>query len=403
MRRYFATIMLVIVICLSCNKNFEDNETVWPFDATIQTSNRPDDTTNVLSSKFIRLNNGLILEKIDTNYFLEEDMRYTLPELKRLSELSTDTYHPREESVSSFPTYWSGRVVPFSFDSSCSSSFQTHAYAAMNAIASECGVRFIAATTQTDKIVFHQATSGNNSPIGKSGGAQTINIQNYTDTGTIIHEILHSLGFYHEHSRNDRDDYLIICWSNIKIGKRHNFDKHSIGLCTTALDTASIMIYGSMTTDVNFVYNTSLPMLTDLNGGHIEWKNNLSPLDIQDLRNIYGPPYHKMSVTREILNDYYEYGTEIYEEEVTYTIHFYSDEAYTTPTSISNSRKVIIRETTTYCDVFQQIYSTYIDYVVTVPAGSSSYTVGTHHNYEYYAYGSPSHIDIVSYSIVNAH
>lgn len=403
MPRYLSKIVIVIVICLSCNKSFEDKETVWPINTTMQTSIKPDDTTNVSYGKFIRLNNGLILEKIDTNYFLEEDMRYTLPELKKVSELSTDSYHPREESVSSFPTYWSGRIVPFSFDSSCSNSFQTHAYAAMNTIASECGVRFIAATTQTDKIVFHQSTSGNDSPVGKSGGAQTINIQSYTNTGTIIHEILHSLGFYHEHSRTDRDDYITICWSNIKIGKRHNFDKHSIGLCSTALDTASIMIYGSKTDDVNFVYNTNLPMLTDLYGGDIEWKYSLSPIDIQDLRNIYGPPYHKMSVTRETLYEYYEYGTEIYEEEVTYTIHFYSDEACTTATSLSNSRNIIIRETTTYCDVYQQIYSTSIDYVVTVPAGSSSYTVGTHNNYEYYAYGSPSHIDIVSYSIVNSH
>ena len=33
----------------------------------------------------------------------------------------------------------------------------------------------------------------------------------------------------------------------------------------------------------------------------------------------------------------------------------------------------------------------------------SSYQVGCHNNYEYYAYGSPSHVDIENYYIVNSH
>jgi hypothetical protein len=36
--------------------------------------------------------------------------------------------------------------------------------------------------------------------------------------GTIIHELLHALGFYHQQSATERDDYVRINWNNIEPG-----------------------------------------------------------------------------------------------------------------------------------------------------------------------------------------
>lgn len=42
---------------------------------------------------------------------------------------------------------------------------------------------------------------------------------------SIIHEILHALGFWHEQSRPDRDNYVSIVWANIQAGTTNNFAK----------------------------------------------------------------------------------------------------------------------------------------------------------------------------------
>lgn len=39
--------------------------------------------------------------------------------------------------------------------------------------------------------------------------------------GTVVHEIMHSLGFFHEHTRPDRDKFIHIDWSNIERGNMH--------------------------------------------------------------------------------------------------------------------------------------------------------------------------------------
>lgn len=50
-------------------------------------------------------------------------------------------------------------------------------------------------------------------------GKQRLSIGNNCDRlGTVEHEFLHALGFWHEQSRADRDDYVDIVWDQIQPG-----------------------------------------------------------------------------------------------------------------------------------------------------------------------------------------
>lgn len=49
------------------------------------------------------------------------------------------------------------------------------------------------------------------------------------DYPTVIHELMHVIGFIHEHQRDDRDGFVNIVWENIINGKisieKQNKDK----------------------------------------------------------------------------------------------------------------------------------------------------------------------------------
>ena len=58
---------------------------------------------------------------------------------------------------------------------------------------------------------------------------------------------MHALGFYHEHMRSDRDQYLTIHLNNVMRGMTDNFEKNdpSKNRLLTRFDYDSIMIYSS--------------------------------------------------------------------------------------------------------------------------------------------------------------
>ncbi|XP_047682622.1 meprin A subunit beta [Prionailurus viverrinus] len=78
-------------------------------------------------------------------------------------------------------------------------------------------------------------------------GKQELSIgENCDRIATVQHEFLHALGFWHEQSRSDRDDYVMIMWDRILSGREHNFntydDQESDSL-NVPYDYTSVMHY----------------------------------------------------------------------------------------------------------------------------------------------------------------
>ncbi|KAL4239895.1 hypothetical protein ACF0H5_000695 [Mactra antiquata] len=125
---------------------------------------------------------------------------------------------------------WIGGHVPYVIDKTLSTnkSFLAEVKAAMDAIqssTSNCIHFFPKNSTNTDYINITTADSGCYSSIGRIGGVQLVNIGDGCDTkGIIIHELLHALGFWHEQSRTDRDNFVDIKYAHMILGTQSEFD-----------------------------------------------------------------------------------------------------------------------------------------------------------------------------------
>ncbi|XP_068567593.1 hatching enzyme 1.2-like [Cebidichthys violaceus] len=81
--------------------------------------------------------------------------------------------------------------------------------------------------------------------VGRQGSAQTVSLarSGCLYHGTVQHELLHALGFNHEQTRSDRDNYIRVEWANIIDGMSYNFNKIATLNQGTPYDYGSVMQY----------------------------------------------------------------------------------------------------------------------------------------------------------------
>lgn len=62
------------------------------------------------------------------------------------------------------------------------------------------------------------------SHVGRRGNGQTVSLsrQGCIYYGTVQHELLHTLGFNHEHSRSDRDQHIQVLLQNVVKGRQRD-------------------------------------------------------------------------------------------------------------------------------------------------------------------------------------
>ncbi len=181
---------------------------------------------------------------------------------------------------------WDNGIVPYTIDAGLTNTTRvTDAIAHWEA---NTPIQFVARTTETDYVTFITG-SGCSSSIGQIGGQQFVNLATGCSTGNTIHEIGHTLGLWHEQSRTDRDNHILIDWSNIQVGAEDNFytyvEKGSDGKNSGPYDIDSIMHYGSY----SFPIDPSLPTITELDGSIIVANRTaVTDTDICAINRFYG-------------------------------------------------------------------------------------------------------------------
>uniref|UniRef100_A0AAY4AL47 Metalloendopeptidase n=1 Tax=Denticeps clupeoides TaxID=299321 RepID=A0AAY4AL47_9TELE len=112
---------------------------------------------------------------------------------------------------------------------------------------------------------------------------------NCDNTAVVEHEFLHALGFWHEQSRYDRDEYVTITWENIEAGEEKNFEiktNTTNSTLGTPYDYNSVLHY-----DKNAFSNgngstiiTNQPEFQEVIGQ----RRDMSHLDVLELNHLYG-------------------------------------------------------------------------------------------------------------------
>ncbi len=125
-----------------------------------------------------------------------------------------DFFKRSPDKVAYTPDLWPGGVVPYEFDANVTAANRTAMEAAMVNWEDVAAVDFRPRAGDAN-FVHIQDDAGNRSHVGMRTGRQDIWIASWNSEFTMVHELGHTLGLWHEQSRWDRDSYVRIVAGNI--------------------------------------------------------------------------------------------------------------------------------------------------------------------------------------------
>lgn len=188
---------------------------------------------------------------------------------------------------------WPQGIIPYEINASKASDPEMMSLIreAMNAFHRWTCIRFVKRnpSIHTDYVLIG-GTDGCYSEVGRSGGQQIVSLgSGCSFRGIAIHELLHAVGFWHEHMRQDRDDYVDIIWDNIHRQYHSQFalvPQDEIRNLTP-FDYESVMLYGSTAFSKDGHSYTMVKKGTGDRLKEVHEKYGLSQQDIQRVNKLY--------------------------------------------------------------------------------------------------------------------
>jgi len=188
---------------------------------------------------------------------------------------------------------WRNRIIYYKLDGSLNSKARDRITIAINEFHAKTCIKFKKLTSGSKHHIRFFKGGGCYSYIGKV----KLRNKNYQDVsigrgcehkGIVIHELMHAIGFYHEQSRYDRDNYVRINFNNIRSGKENNFKKQSRKKVTglgLPYDYDGVMHYGAYA----FAKDRSIPTIVKIGntGGPIGQRKGFSKTDLEQINILY--------------------------------------------------------------------------------------------------------------------
>jgi hypothetical protein len=181
---------------------------------------------------------------------------------------------------------------------------------AMEHVEEKTNVRFVRRRGEADYVEFRSTNMYCSAAIGHQGGKQHVRLSTGCSRGSVVHELLHTVGVWHEQSRCDRNDFVEILWGNILVGKEGNFRKHcSDGIDLGDYDLNSIMHYGPRSFGkIDPDTNRRLQTIRALNGRtDFGVRTTLSSSDIEGVNWLYPTPANTRGGTVGSRTDTYDW------------------------------------------------------------------------------------------------
>ena len=159
-------------------------------------------------------------------------------------------------------------------------------------------IQWVPQSTETDYVDFNldpaDKSGVGNSYIGRVGGKQLIWGAGNCTVATLLHEMGHATGFWHEQSRPDRNSYVTVNYSNIINVLQYASDQQFDDMQSLTLyDWSSIMHYGAW----GFTKNGA-PTIESIPAG-MPLSNNVgyTASDIDAIKRLYGAAPTTITVT----------------------------------------------------------------------------------------------------------
>lgn len=187
---------------------------------------------------------------------------------------------------------WTNGVIPYQWDTNLQNNTarQSIMFSAMATWENAANLQFVPRNPATDATYLHiRDSSGdpepaNNAPVGMGFGERIVNIMTWWTSWISVHELGHALGFWHEHNRPNRDDFIQINWVHIEPLEIDNFlmQPFEHDYPPGGYDFDSIMHYGECAFSTCAICSNDLAScrtITVLPPNHVTWQANIGQRD----------------------------------------------------------------------------------------------------------------------------